>query len=203
MDKIYIFNASRKIADSIIEKSISEIGRLNPLEGILVENSENMISECIRDSFNEQRNQVNYSSFLFSFLDSLKQKGLDNQTKKIAFFDEDLYMGNVGWVFGGYQPIPLSPGLIILSGHRLIDPLQMKDIICHELGHMFNAPSNGRKNTYELLGLHCSNYLCVMKQNMSIQKAVRYAHKRLARNADTFCDECQNDIKSYFYKLSE
>ena len=77
MDKIYIFNSSRKITDSVIEQSVLEIGRLNPLEGILVENSENMVSECIRDSFNEQRNQVNYSSFLFSFLDSLKQKGLE------------------------------------------------------------------------------------------------------------------------------
>jgi len=203
MNRIYIFNCSNKVPDNAIKDALAEIDKLNPLEGILAENCGEIISECVKNSLNKQRNQVDFYKFLFPFLNALNQKGMDSQAKKLVFFDEDLYTENAGWVFGGYQALPLSPGIIIMSSHRIIDSLQRKDIICHELGHMFNAPKDGRQNTYELYGLHCSNNLCVMKQNMSIKEAVKYSHKRRARNADMFCDECREDIKNYAYKLQD
>jgi predicted Zn-dependent protease len=62
---------------------------------------------------------------------------------------------------------------------------------------MFGAPSNGRKNTYEYLGLHCSNDLCVMRQTDEADELIAYVQERISKNAPTYCDDCKKDIVNY------
>ena len=198
MDKIYVFNNSKKIKENVIESSLSEIERIRPLDIILLENSDGLIKKCIKNSFERYRNQVNANKFLRQLIPSLKKLNL-GESQRIVLFDEDLYYSGTNWVFGGFSRFAPGPGYIVLSANRVKNDLQMKDILCHETGHMFSAPRSGRKNTYESLGNHCSNELCVMQQKLTIEESIKFTIERASKHADTYCEDCKKDIASFYY----
>ena len=115
---------------------------------------------------------------------------------KLIIIDEDAYSGDedCNWFFGALSKVPDSLGYLFVSTARMQSENQARDILRHELGHMFGAPSQGRSNTYDLWGLHCSNDLCVMQQKASVGQAVKYAEQRAKAGAPTYCSQCEEDI---------
>ena len=72
-----------------------------------------------------------------------------------------------------------------------------KDILRHELGHLFGAPNEQRQDIYAHLGMHCQTDLCVMQQKESMDIAKQYANLRARLNAGTYCEKCQQDIINF------
>ena len=108
-----------------------------------------------------------------------------------------MYYPGVNWCFGGFTATRNGLGYVLMSSARINDSDLAKDLLRHELGHMFGAPSQRRTNTSEMLGNHCLNDLCVMQQRLSIEEAVKYAKQRKRANAEVYCCQCENDITEY------
>lgn len=197
MDKIYIFNNSNKADNKIIDDSFAEISKLRDIDLILVDNSSKVIDEVINASYKGHRNQVDYNEFLRYFCNMEPTLQLEATSKKLVFINQDLYSTGLNWCFGGFSRLFPGEGYIVLSTNRINDALHLADIIGHEAGHMFNAPSYDRKNTYQSLGLHCSNELCVMQQKLTVEDSIQYAYERKAKNTSMYCNECKEDIKKY------
>jgi len=175
-DDIYILNGSRRWSSKIVKECISELNNIRPIEYHELK-SDKFIQYLVEETFNTKRNQVNYDMLLMNINGIKEAIKLSNQDKFILI-DPDLYSGDTSWIFGGYSDMPNRIGDILISTSRLEDRILAKHVMFHEFGHMFNAPSYGRTNTKEELGLHCTNDLCVMQQKLSVLEAKRYAHER-------------------------
>ena len=118
--------------------------------------------------------------------------------RMIVVTSKDLFADGLNWCFGGYVDDAMA---IVLSTNRLTSQLHMEDLVAHEIGHMFFCVDYGRVNSYEELGPHCSNDLCVMQQKMTVAESVEYTKHRHKLNAPFYCPDCTDHMKKYFDKI--
>lgn len=72
-------------------------------------------------------------------------------------------------------------------------------LIMHELGHVFSiAGDPNRGHTEYLLGMHCTNFGCVMQQGLTREELLKkfVGAKKLHR---FYCSDCMRDIKRIEY----
>jgi len=123
-------------------------------------------------------------------------------SQRVILVDEDIFSDETNWMFGlavdaqvtiaGQVQPPLKT--LILSRARLRTAEMQYDMFCHELGHMFGAPSEDRDNTEKNLGTHCTNALCVMQQSLSVEALRRLSEARVQASAPAFCSQCRMDL---------
>ena len=197
-DEIIVINIS-DMPSELVGKALGDIDRIRPLI-ITPAEARGFLESQIAASYNSLRGQVNGRELI----KRVNESGIGKfvQPGKLIIINEDLYYPSTGWVFGGYTPTSDGRGLsgggyILLSTARARVPELATDILRHELGHMFGAPSEGRTNTAESLGLHCVNDICVMQQKLTLAEAVRYAKQRASAGASTYCAQCEADIQRY------
>jgi len=200
-DILYLLNHS-EFSDRLIYPALRGLDRIRPLEIIPIANPEKMLKRFIGHNYDLDRKQVHYRNMLEDISRSKFVAHTEMESGKIFFLKEDLYSDGLNWCFGGFTPAAVGLGYVLISSARVDDDFQARDIIRHELGHMFGAPSGGRKNTYDSLGLHCSNNLCVMQQKLSVPESIRYAHIRRKTRAPAYCRDCIKDIVEYSPNLS-
>ena len=160
----------------------------------------NVARTLIGQSFNSQRGQVEMEALIGNIVKHPFIQGCGNDAKVIMLIPEDLYAHNEGrptnWVHGGHFHHN-GRDIVVISTHRfynagVFDPIHFKYVMTHELGHMYGATPKDRKNTYELLGVHCSND-CIMQQSREGDGAKRRAHE-LHKNNTTFCHDCRTEM---------
>lgn len=69
-----------------------------------------------------------------------------------------------------------------------------KEIIEHELGHVFRATHKARCNTVDNLGSHCLDEDCLMFEYAYTQKSF---NRRQRNNKPLFCDDCLESMREY------
>lgn len=196
-DKIVLLDGSRRLNKSVPLEAIAEIARLRQVD-IEYHECPDFLQTFVDMAYEPERNQVNAHKFTQALHITNEMKSR-YEAGKLIILDKDVYSGDkdCNFFFGGFCQVPDSLGYITLSTARVVNEPQARDLIRHEIGHMFGAPSTGRKNTYELYGLHCSNDLCVMQQKESVTQAIAYANQRAKLNARTYCEQCEQDIRSH------
>lgn len=201
-DKIILFDGSRKLHSRIPLEAIAEIAKARG-QGIEVDYREcpGFLQPFIERAFEPERSQVNAYS-LTNDLHQQPELRRNYEAGKLIIVDEDAYSGDpaCNWFFGALSKCPESLGYLFVSTNRMQSENHTRDTFRHELGHMFGAPSEGRSNTYESDGLHCSNDLCVMQQKDTVHDAVAFAEQRAMANAPTFCSQCKEDIQRFEVK---
>jgi len=199
-DKIVLMDGSRKVHARVPLVAIAEIARLRGVETEYQECPE-FLEQFVRMAYKQERRQVNACTLTNALHQTPEMRERYNAGKVIVV-DNDIYSGdeNCNWFFGGFSECPGSLGYIVLSTARMQSENHMKDIVRHELGHMFGAPSKRRSNTYELYGLHCSNSGCVMQQKDTVAEAVEYAELRASRSSPNYCKQCEQDIQRFELK---
>ncbi len=70
-----------------------------------------------------------------------------------------------------------------------------KNIVKHELGHVFGAVSR-EHNCVDVMGRHCNDYSCVM----SLGAYTEDGHQKFDDN-QLFCKDCMNDMQKYVQEL--
>ncbi len=194
-EKLVLLDGSRKLHCRIPLEAIEEIQRIRNVD-IEYHECPDFLRQFEEMAYEPRRKQVNAHLFTqaLHMTDEMKTRHSEG---KLIILDSDIYSGDsdCNWFFGGYSQVQDSLGYVTLSTARVNSNIQARDLIRHELGHMFGAPSTQRSNTYELGGLHCSNDLCVMQQKMSVDEAIKYSQERARLNAETYCPQCQLDIK--------
>jgi predicted Zn-dependent protease len=203
-DEIIVFNGSDRISDKSVLDRVKEIAEYRDIAALTIE-CKDELERISEDSYSYNRGQVDETRFLDRFHNKkIARKFSDSG--KIILIDHDLYDGSdprSNWVFGGFVSSSIGLGYILLSTAKLQNQNHESDLIRHELGHMFGAAPSGRNNTYELLGSHCSNDLCVMQQKMDVDSAVKYANKRARKKAPIFCGQCEDDITNFDYRRED
>ncbi len=122
-------------------------------------------------------------------IDSIPEIRKGGETK-IFLFEEDTYSNTCSnWCFGGFVPHN-GKKYVLISMARINDKIHLKDVFDHELAHSCGVPRPKRRNTYYHLGGHCSNDLCVMRQNDDLVEARKYAYARHNARAPPFCRQC-------------
>lgn len=116
---------------------------------------------------------------------------------EVLIVNTDLYADGTNFVFGSTQPdFPASVQSVTRLGRNIPDnQLRMamiRRLLRHEVGHMFDLPSNNRKNTEIKLGNHCTN-LCTMRQGMSISEWAQQTQQEIKYNIH-FCEDCRTDL---------
>ncbi|RMD67204.1 hypothetical protein D6817_02245 [Candidatus Pacearchaeota archaeon] len=197
-NRLYLFNASRKLRREVISKALEPICQVKELDVREVEDCRDIIEPFVEAAFNPARGQAHGQKVLDS-LHSTRVFGQElGDDGKLIIIDRDLYSDYAtNWCFGGFCPVSNSLGYILLSTARISDETLGEHIVRHELGHMFGAPSEGRTNTVDILGLHCSNNLCTMQQQLSVPEALRYAHRIKSAGIFPFCEQCVEDMRRY------
>jgi len=194
-DKIILLDGSKRLHCRIPLEAIAEIARLRNLD-VEYQECPDFLQTFIDMAYESERKQVNAERFTqaLHMTDEMKAR---YEAGKLIIIDNDVYSGDkdCNFFFGGFSKVPNSLGYITLSTKRVSSIPQARDLIRHELGHMFGAPSQGRSNTYENQGLHCSNDLCVMQQKDNVRDAINYAQQRAKANAVTYCGQCEGDIR--------
>ena len=108
----------------------------------------------------------------------------------------DFYRDCVAWSFGFASRDNQNNGIVAVSTYRLATPEAVAHVVTHELGHLYDAAPEGRRNTTNHLGSHCTN-LCIMQQKDTV--AAMHAHvSLLATRREKFCTDCQDDLTRYF-----
>jgi len=196
-DKIILLDGSRRLHKDVPLEAIAEIARLRELE-VEYQECPEFLQTFVDIGYEPARKQVNAERFTqaLHMTDEMKSR---YKAGKVIILDNDLYSGDkdCNFFFGGFSQAPSSLGYITLSTARVSTMPQARDLIRHEFGHMFGAPSDGRTDTEQNLGLHCLNPLCVMQQKDTVDEAVRYAEQRARMNAGTYCGQCEQDIRDF------
>jgi len=195
MDKVYILNASKKLSTDTIIDGIADIAALRNV-GIKEVDCQGAISKIANQCYNPKRGQMDCDMFLDKIHNTNFMRR-NPEEAKIITLDHDFYAPSLNWCFGGFNGTTNGLGYIQLSTARLQNEDHARDLVRHELGHMFGAAPAGRPNTYEHLGSHCSNDLCVMQQKDTVQSAAKYAKQRKKLNVATFCGQCEDDILNF------
>ena len=160
--------------------------------------------EALNYSYEPERKQINLTKLLNLLvgIDIIQDNPFSN---KVFLFDQDMYTpGRDNWCYGITQPVSsfkfgkkINFNILFCSTKRIKAEALLFDLFAHEFGHMLNASPNGRPNTVESLGSHCTNNLCVMQQKLEAGEALQYALLRHRRKVPVFCPQCQEDIKRY------
>ncbi|MFH1510651.1 MAG: hypothetical protein ABIF10_03085 [Candidatus Woesearchaeota archaeon] len=194
-DLVYIVNGSLKVDTAFIRSVLDGISIFRPLKVGEIENSPLMVKYALQSTYEQDKKQVN----IISLTQKLNEMGFNRvKAGKLVVTDADLYGGGANnWCFGGLVPTNRGLGYSIISTTRLDNPSMVRLVFHHEAGHMFGAPSEGRRNTYEQLGRHCTNKLCTMNQFMSVAEAKRLATAIEQSRTSQYCGLCQEDIANY------
>ena len=201
VDAIYLFNGSRRLDPEIPLGVLRELQGIRPLEIQEIGEADSFLDTVIPEAFDAGRQQVNMLT-LVQRINREESLGSLGMAGKVVVVDHDAYFGaGNNWSFGVYIPTSFGLGYVVVSSARFEDETLAKYTLKHELGHMFGAPSEGRSNTTESLGLHCVTDLCTMQQKLSVRSALGYA-RRVERSAETaYCHQCTTDIQRYTPKL--
>lgn len=115
----------------------------------------------------------------------------------------DLYADGLNFCLGVSKENAFS----IISTARFVDRNNVLDIegfktvVMHEFGHLIGLTNEGRANTAEQLGSHCTNAGCIMQQRMDGDfrdiTAVRLEAKRLY-GLPPICGDCINSGEKFF-----
>ncbi|MEK6952195.1 MAG: hypothetical protein AABX29_04205 [Nanoarchaeota archaeon] len=200
-DHVHVFDMSERLHIDATFDALEDINQIRELSYSPVGNPDVFLQDYINRNFNSSRNQLNSEGLMRDILKTSEMKQL-RRDGKIIIVDEDLYGEGLNWCFGGFMGTMIGLGFILLSTARLQDDCHARDLIRHEVGHMFSAPSEKRRqktngNVYDNLGLHCGNDLCVMQQKDTVDSSVEYSHQRARSNADSYCGQCIKDIRDY------
>ena len=69
-----------------------------------------------------------------------------------------------------------------------------KDIVMHELGHVFRATHKNRRNVVENLGEHCTDADCLMYEYAYTGEAFNRRHHK---KKPIFCNDCMDSMRDY------
>lgn len=193
MDTVYLFNGAEDFRyGSAILRAVSQVSRHRdiklfpePIKGDLL--SYTLVKEALERAQRREK-QVNVGSLL----ETVIGRAFEGK-RTLTLTDSDLYADGLNWCFGFQRPDSRGGSHVVLSTYRLKDTETLTHVATHELGHMFGAAKNGRPDTEESLGNHCTN-LCVMQQGLSIQEMKELARK-LRRKENKFCYRCGEDIR--------
>lgn len=115
----------------------------------------------------------------------------------------DLYAGNLNFCLGCTKENAFS----IVSTARCLNPDNtlnvegFKTVVMHEFGHLISLTHEGRVNTCEQLGSHCTNDGCIMQQRMDGDfrdiTQVRLEAKRLY-GLPPICGDCIESGEKFF-----
>ena len=134
---------------------------------------------------------------------------LDKMTELCSSWDEpgamilvtglDLCTDNSGWCFGAAKP---AYRVTVQSVNRYrglsltMEAACIKRTLRHEMGHIFCcAYSKYRSNTVNMMGIHCTNPGCSMRQTMSLNELMAAALEENPRNC--FCPQCLQDLRTF------
>ncbi len=70
-----------------------------------------------------------------------------------------------------------------------------KQIIMHELGHVFRATHENRRNNVENLGSHCTDKDCLMYEHA--YTAASFNRRQTLAKANPFCNDCMESMRDY------
>ena len=195
-DQIYIFDGSRKLHIDNALAVLADIQDLRPIK-VRCNTNPDFVDRMVQASFNDERNQVDAGALVGNIMRSPELTQLEG-FNKIVLFDKDLYSYDnekvFNWVFGGCYSLD-DGKLIALSTARLKDEVHAKDVIRHEVGHMFGAPNPARNDVYEHLGNHCGNPICVMHQRDTVEASRTAAYEQARRGGLGYCNRCEEDIR--------
>jgi predicted Zn-dependent protease len=159
-----------------------------------------IVRDLVKKSFNSKRGQVEIEALVGNLVNNPFVRSKPSGAKVIVLIPEDLYAYNRGqptnWVHGSYFN-HYAREVVVISAARfysgnVFDPIHFKHVMAHELGHMYNATSRGRRHTYESLGTHCAND-CIMQQDLEVRSGKERAHD-LHRRGVTFCNNCKREM---------
>jgi len=195
-ETIHILDGSRRLHRSIPMNAVRKLNSIRSVEVKLIFGIDVLLDELVEELFERNRNQVKYERLL-DRINTIKGMRYINNDGKLVIVDADFYSNRANWCFGGFNGTEYGLGYILVSAARMKDEVMAEQIFQHELGHMFKAPHEGRSNSVEQLGLHCTNDLCTMQQKMTVRDALKYAHQIKDAGAPLYCPQCAADIKSY------
>jgi len=209
MEDVLFIDNSIMLHEEVPLQALEEVGRIRPIRVRSVKGAEDYVEKAIKKSLHLERQgykgsgQVKVEELLRNLYDIpfIKQTW---HMGKVITIDQDLYATNsdgrdLNWCFGGFLGASESIGYVVVSTARLQDVVHARDLLRHEIGHMFGAPTRNRKDVEFTLGRHCSNDLCVMQQKVSIPDSLSYAHLRANKRAKTYCISCERDIRNYTF----
>lgn len=79
--------------------------------------------------------------------------------------------------------------------HGADNQFAIKAMIWHELGHLLGAASDtNRSNTEDEVGVHCTNFGCIMQNSMTSVEMVRHAKDAMWKKS-IYCPQCIEDIR--------
>ena len=197
VDTIYVLNGSRKLDKRLPLEVITELNSIRPVDAQEMGNADVFLDRVVGEVFEPQRRQVHFVRLLekinaAQLLNSLRREG------KFIVVDADLYSDSASnWCFGGFCPTEYGLGYLMVSAARFEDDVLARQVLRHEFGHLFGAPSKGRSNTVEELGLHCTTDLCTMQQKLSVAEAKKSALQIEKAGSFPYCPQCTEDIQRY------
>lgn len=197
VDTVHIMNGSKKLDTRMFLEVFAELYCMRPVSIRMGTGAREFAEDILGEVYEPHRRQVHYSRLLEKIM---ANPGIEGYWKdgKVFVVDADLYAdGADRWCFGGFTKTNVGLGYILLSAARLEDGVLAKQVLRHEVGHMFGAPSRGRKNTVEMLGPHCINDLCTMQQKLSVMDAKSLSYQIQDAGLFPYCDDCARDIIMY------
>lgn len=94
--------------------------------------------------------------------------------------------------------INISAGTCAALGYQGEDlKAYFKDIVIHELGHTFNATHEGRQNTVNNLGMHCTDKNCLMYEYAYTDESFN----RRKKLKEPFCQDCMASMRDYMQNV--
>ena len=177
--KIYIFNGTDKNLDSMLVSTLSGINNIVPLDPILVNNPRRYLLKHIAKSLDPETKEVIAPDFLARFHNAYFRRDKSG-SGKVIFLEGDAVCG--GGVLGVANEIKYG-GYVVISKKTLADEVLAKDVLRHEMGHMFGLK-------------HCTkDPFCVMKESRSLCESIFFVYKRLDENSPIYCPSCEDAIK--------
>ncbi len=160
------------------------------IDGVKSQSFETILTQaCI-----PQQNQVFWEKFVSFVFTKLPNSVL--QEFIIIFTNRDILSNTNGILYGA-----ADSKLTLISFKRFVNKKEIiKTLIFHEVGHILGLPSmrRGEENLAKIIGWHCINPGCSMKQGMNIPEWQENTKSRLQQGAFPYCKECMEDLHQLF-----
>ena len=222
MNVIYLYYTQgvtpkeRKLAKSVLEDILTIGDTYVEVEKHLI--PEEWVNEWKEDSYVYSKERKQFDGGVVA--GRIKQK--DNHTnndKLIVLLDEDINGTTLEpnrYLFGvsdGRSISTISFARLRIGNYNneaketlekigLNEDEVKKQVLYHEIGHLFGLP-NGERNDLEYkFGAHCANPRCAMRQGTSIVKFWEHAKERL-ETGQIYCKRCEADLKKNVKKWLE
>lgn len=199
MVNIKLYDGTRNLnAGKILKVALEDLANyrpvyINPKPGSWDVPGFNLVKKIEQQSYDPSKKKVNFDKFIDLIDRTQEMQNLS--TEKIIIIESDLFSAGLNWFFGRYISYN-NKDYVIVSTSRIQNKFHLFDIFAHELGHMYGAAKRGRSNTEENIGSHCINDLCVMQQRLTVKESLDYVNQRHKANAQTYCFQCQDDLRS-------